>query len=382
MDLPVMPPIAPMLSKPQADLPTGDEWVYEPKWDGFRTIVFKDGDEVELGSRNEKPMTRYFPEVCDALRAALPSRCVVDGEIVVVDADGRLAFDTLQNRIHPAASRVKMLAAETPAAFVAFDLLALDDRDLRTLPFAERRALLVASLAAQSDVNTDDVRVTPATADRTVAADWFTRFEGLGCDGIIAKRVTDPYVEDKRIMVKVKHQRTADCVVAGFRWHKSGGIVGSLLLGLFGDDGQLHHVGVTASFTMKRRAELVAELEPYRSDLEGHPWSGWIEHIKGVEEGGQRTSDGAVAGELPAERSRIQRLPGGQSRWNAKKDLSFEPVRAELVCEVAFDHLEGDRFRHAATFVRWRPDRIPLSCTYEQMDTPVRATISDVFAAG
>ena len=353
-----MPPVAPMLSKPQAELPTGDDWVYEPKWDGFRTIVFRDGAEIELGSRNEKPMTRYFPEVIAALRDALPERCVVDGEIVVVDRDGRLAFDTLQNRIHPAATRVNMLAAETPATFVAFDLLALGDEDVRSLPFATRRAKLEDLLGS----GTDAVRITPATSERHVAAEWFTRYEGLGCDGIIAKRTTDAYAPDKRIMVKVKHQRTADCVVAGFRWHKSGPVVGSLLLGLYGSDGQLHHVGVTASFTMKRRAELVAELEPYRSDLAGHPWAGWIDHMRDLEESGQR-------------------LPGGQSRWNAKKDLSFEPVRAEMVCEVAFDHLQGDRFRHAASFVRWRTDRAPTSCTYEQMDTPVSATIHDVFSA-
>src|SRR5947209_2952848 len=259
MDLPVMPPVKPMLAKPATTLPTGEGLLYEPKWDGFRCIVFRDGDEVELGSRNERPLTRYFPEVCEALRAALPERCVVDGEIVIAGPEG-LEFDSLQLRLHPAESRVGKLAAEIPASFVVFDLLALDHRDLRALPFSERRAELESALAGVAP----PVYLTPATADPNVARDWFDRFEGAGLDGVVAKRADLPYREDERVMLKVKHERTADCVVAGFRWHKSGGVVGSLLLGLYDDAGDLHHVGVSASFTMARRAELVDELSPYR----------------------------------------------------------------------------------------------------------------------
>lgn len=349
MDLPVMPPVSPMLAKPISGLPDGDGWLFDPKWDGFRSIVFRDGDEIELGSRNEKPLTRYFPELVRALRDGLPERCVVDGEIVV-EINGATDFDSLSQRIHPADSRVRMLAEQTPAQLIVFDLLALGDEDLRSRPLRERRALLESALAGCAERSGQRVHVTPATTDREVAARWFVEFEGAGCDGLIAKRLTDRYVEDKRTMLKIKHERTADCVVAGFRWHKSGGIVGSLLLGLYDADGVLHHVGVTASFTAKRRAELVEELAPYRVDATaGHPWEGWLDHFRSADESGQR-------------------LPGGASRWNAKKDLSFEPVRAELVCEVAFDHLEGDRFRHATTFRRWRPDRTPLTCTYDQIE--------------
>lgn len=337
-----MPPIAPMLSKSIREIP--DVGHVEPKWDGFRTIVFKDGDEVELGSRNERPMTRYFPELVDALRRNLPDRCVVDGEIILV-RDGRLDFDALQQRIHPAASRVKLLAGETPASFVAFDLLALGDDDLMSRPFAERRALLETALAGASD----PVFVTPATRDLDEAADWFTRFEGAGLDGVVAKPLDGTYQPDKRTMFKIKHERTADCVLAGFRWHKSGGIVGSLLLGLYGDDGRLHHVGVAASFPMAKRKALVDELEPLiADDLSQHPWGEWADQ----------------------EAHATTRLPGAVSRWSAGKNLSFVPLRPERVLEVAYDHMEGDRFRHTAQFRRWRTDRTPESCTYEQLDQP------------
>jgi ATP-dependent DNA ligase len=349
MDLPVMPPVAPMLAKLARQLPPAGAVLYEPKWDGFRCIVFRDGDEVELGSRNEKPLTRYFPEVADAARANLPARSVVDGEIVVAGPDG-LDFDALLQRIHPAESRVRRLAAETPASFVAFDLLGVADRDLRPLPLAERRAALEAAL----DGVRPPVHLTPATDDRAVALDWFDRFEGAGLDGVVAKPVDLPYRENERAMVKVKHERTADCVVAGFRWHKSGGIVGSLLLGLYDAAGTLHHVGVTASFTMERRRQLVEELAPYRAGAgDEHPWH-WVD-----------------AG----------RKPGTPSRWNAGRDLSFEPLRPELVCEVAYDHLQGDRFRHATTFRRWRPDRDPSSCTYAQLETTVPEELAAVFRA-
>jgi ATP-dependent DNA ligase len=303
MDLPVMPPVKPMLAKSVKEIP--DVGHVEPKWDGFRTIVFRDGDEIELGSRNERPMTRYFPELVESLRANLPERCVVDGEIILV-RDGRLDFDALQQRIHPAASRVRLLAEQTPAAFVAFDLLALGDDDLTGRPFAERRALLERALAAASD----PVFVTPATGDPAEARDWFERFEGAGLDGVIAKPLDGTYEPDRRTMFKVKHERTADCVIAGYRWHKSGGIVGSLLLGLYGDDGRLQHVGVAASFSMARRRELVDELAPYvEADLSQHPWGEWADQA-------------AHAG---------GRLPGAVSRWSAGKDLSFVPLRPELV---------------------------------------------------
>ena len=355
MDLPVMPPVQPMLAKLARSLPADEGLVYEPKWDGFRCVVFRDGDEVELGSRNERPLTRYFPELPGPLHESLPERCVLDGEIVIA-GDRGLEFEALLQRIHPAASRIKLLAAQTPASFVAFDLLALGADDLRGRPFAERRSLLETTL----DGARPPVHLTPATSDPAVAAEWFDRFEGAGLDGVVAKRADLPYRENERVMLKVKHQRTADCVVAGFRWHKSGGVVGSLLLGLYDDEGTLHHVGVTASFTMARRRELVEEIAPLREGaLDGHPWAAWA----GPEEewGG--------------------RMPGAQSRWNAKRDLSWEPLRPERVVEVAFDHLQGDRFRHATTFQRWRPDRDPRSCTYAQLDVAVPEELAAVFGA-
>lgn len=337
-----MPPVAPMLSKSVKEIP--DVGHVEPKWDGFRTIVFKDGDEIELGSRNERPMTRYFPELVDALRENLPERCVVDGEIILA-VDGRLDFDALQQRIHPADSRVRMLAERTPTSFVGFDVLALGDEDLMGRPFSERRALLEQALDAASD----PVFVTPATADLSVAREWFTRFEGAGLDGVVAKPLDGTYQPDKRTMFKVKHERTADCVVAGFRWHKTGGVIGSLLLGLYGDDGRLHHVGVAASFPMARRAALVAELEPLvEDDLSRHPWGEWADQ----------------------EAHASTRMPGAVSRWSAGKNLSFVPLRPELVVEVAYEKMEGDRFRHTAQFRRWRTDRTPESCTYEQLEAP------------
>ncbi|HUQ39184.1 MAG TPA: ATP-dependent DNA ligase [Acidimicrobiales bacterium] len=359
MRLPVMPPVRPMLCKSARALPDAPGTLFEPKWDGFRCIVFRDGDEVELGSRNERPLTRYFPDVVDAVRGNLPERCVVDGEIVVAGEHG-LDFDVLQLRLHPAESRVRKLAVEHPASFVAFDLLALGEDDLRDRPFAERRARLVEAMAASGP----PVHVTPATEDRAVAADWFDRFEGAGLDGVIAKGPDLPYRENERLMVKVKHERTADCVVAGFRWHKSGGVVGSLLLGLLDEDGNLHHVGVAASFTMVRRKELVDELAPYRAEGDAvaeHPWAQWASAMGGGED---------AAG---------TRLPGAGNRWNAGKDMSFELLRPELVCEVAYDHLQRDRFRHATQFRRWRPDRQPSSCTYSQLETATPAELASVF---
>jgi len=350
MDLPVMPPLAPMLAKSVKEIP--DVGHVEPKWDGFRTIVFKDGDEIELGSRNERPMTRYFPELVEALRENLPGRCVVDGEIILA-IDGRLDFEALQQRIHPADSRVRMLAERTPASFVGFDLLAIGDEDLMGRPFVERRTLLEEALAGASD----PVFITPATADLAEARDWFTRFEGAGLDGVVAKPLDGAYEPDKRTMFKIKHERTADCVVAGFRFHKTGDVVGSLLLGLWTDDGRLQHVGVSASFPMARRKTLLDELAPYRDVEPGeHPWGGWADQ------------------EAHADR----RMPGAVSRWNAKKDLSFVPLRPELVVEVAYDHMEGDRFRHTAQFRRWRTDRDPASCTYAQLEEPVTYRLSDI----
>ena len=345
-----MPPVAPMLAKSVKEIP--DVGHVEPKWDGFRTIVFRDGDDVELGSRNEKPMTRYFPELVEALKQNLPERCVVDGEIVVVTGD-RLDFDALQQRIHPAASRVRLLAGQTPASFVAFDLLALGDEDLTHRPFGERRARLVEALADARP----PVHVTPATGDLDEAQRWFRQFEGAGLDGVVAKPLDGTYQPDKRAMFKIKHERTADCVVAGFRWHKSGDVVGSLLLGLWADDGHLQHVGVSASFPMARRRSLLDDLAPYRDvDLTEHPWGAWADQQ-------------AHAG---------QRMPGAVSRWNATKDLSFVPLRPELVVEVAYDHMEGDRFRHTAQFRRWRPDRDPRSCTYAQLEEPVRFDLAEI----
>jgi ATP-dependent DNA ligase len=340
-----------MLAKAVKDIPTGDYW-YEPKWDGFRCIVFRDGDEVELGSRNERPFSRYFPELIEAVKAELPPRCVVDGEIILVSGD-RLNFEALQQRIHPAQSRVRLLAAQTPASFVAFDLLALGDEALLELPFAQRRRRLEEALAAARP----PIHLTPITTDAGTAAEWFSAFEGAGLDGVVAKGGDAPYRPDQRIMRKIKHERTADCVVAGFRWHKTGDVVGSLLLGLYNADGELQHVGVIGAFPMARRAELVTELAPLRENaVEGHPWQHWAE---------------AVAHEA-------NRLPGAVSRWNAKKDLSWEPLRPERVVEVRYEHMEGTRFRHTAQFSRWRPDREPASCTYEQLEEPVKYDLGDL----
>jgi ATP-dependent DNA ligase len=358
MDLPVMPPVKPMLAKATKAMPHQSDhdagFLYEPKWDGFRCIVFRDGDEVELGSRNERPLTRYFPEVVDAVREQLPERCVVDGEIVIA-APGGLDFEALQQRIHPADSRVRRLAAETPASFVAFDLLALGDDDLRRTPLGERRKTLEQALGKAQP----PIHLTPVTIDEATATDWFERFEGAGLDGVVAKALDLPYREDERVMLKVKHSRTADVVLAGFRWHKTGPIVGSLLLGLYNDTGQLQHVGVAASFTMARRKELVDELEPLRANaLEGHPWQSWA-----------------------AQTDESGRMPGAVSRWNAKKDLSWEPLRIERVLEVTYEHMEGTRFRHTAHFLRWRPDKQPGECTYEQLEVVAPYELSAIFGS-
>ncbi len=357
MTLPLDPPLAPMLAKLADTIPEGEGWLYEPKWDGFRCIVFRDGDRIELASRNEKPFNRYFPELLEPLLAGLPERCVVDGEIVLPAADDRgLDFDALQQRIHPAESRVRRLAAETPSSFVAFDLLALGDASLLATPLAERRRRLAEMLAAAEP----PLYLCPATTDPAVAQRWFTEFEGAGLDGVIAKRLADPYTPDKRTLVKVKHRRTADCVIAGYRIHKDGKGVGSLLLGLFDDDGVLHHVGVTASFTAARRTELLAELEPLTHEALGaHPWREWAEWMAAAVEGGQR-------------------MPGGGSRWNAGKDLSWVPLRIERVAEVTFGQLQEGRFRHGSTFLRWRQDRTPESCRYAQLEVAAPVPFADV----
>ncbi len=354
MVLPIQPPFAPMLAKLATEIPAGDGWLYEPKWDGFRCIVFRDGDEIELASRNERPFTRYFPELLDPLRASLPERCVVDGEIVVPATDDRgLDFDALLQRIHPAVSRVNRLAAETPASFVAFDLLALDDESFLDVPLVDRHRRLHEALADA----TAPVYRCPSTTDHATAARWFVEFEGAGLDGVIAKRLADPYTPDKRTLIKVKHQRTADCAIAGYRIHKDGNGIGSLLLGLFDDDGRLHHVGVVASFSVKRRAELLAEMQPYTVDaLEGHPWRDWAEMMQSSE----------------------TRMPGGGSRWNAGKDLSWVPVRVERVAEVTFGQLQEGRFRHGSQFLRWRPDRDPRTCTYAQLEVASAVPFRDV----
>jgi ATP-dependent DNA ligase len=362
MDLPVQPPVKPMLAKAATRLPVGDDLFYEPKWDGFRCVVFRDGDEVELGSRNERPLTRYFPEVVAAVKTRLPERCVVDGEIVVPRGD-RLHFEDLLQRIHPAQSRVDLLAGQTPASFVAFDVLALGDESLLETPFGERQARLRTALAGVRA----PVYVSAITQDAETAQRWFDTFEGAGLDGVVAKASDLPYGPDQRLMTKVKHVRTADCVVAGFRWHKSGPVVGSLLLGLHNDAGDLQHIGVAASFPMARRAELVEELAPYRAEaLDGHPWQDWSNAQ--VPQG-----DGAADG---TER----RMPGAVSRWNAKKDLSWVPLRPELVVEIKYDQLEGRRLRHTGHFLRWRPDREAASCTYDQLDVPVRYDLAEVLA--
>jgi ATP-dependent DNA ligase len=345
MDLPVNPPVPPMLAKPVAAIPGGD-YVFEPKWDGFRSIIFRDGDEVEIGSRNERPMTRYFPEMVDAFLALLPPRCVIDGEIIVPDKTGtQLDFEALQQRIHPAESRVRMLSTQTPAHFVAFDLLALGDESLMGRPFSERRAALEELL----DSVAPPVHLTPATTDHELAARWFSQFEGAGLDGLIAKTPGSAYQPDKRVMLKIKHDRTADCVVAGYRTHKSSeDAIGSLLLGLHNADGKLASVGVIGAFPMAVRRDLFKELQPLVTTFDDHPWN------RAEHEAGERTP-----------------RKGMNSRWNADKDLSFTPLRPERVVEVRYDHMEGVRFRHTAQFVRWRPDRTPQSCTYEQLEEPV-----------
>jgi ATP-dependent DNA ligase len=349
MRLPVMPPVSPMLAKPVRSMPPDAS--YEPKWDGFRSICFRDGDDVELGSRNERPMTRYFPELVAAAKAELPERCVIDGEIVVATDHG-LDFEALQQRIHPADSRVRMLAEKTPASFIAFDLLALGDDDYTARPFSERRAALVDALADSGP----SIHVTPATTDLETAQRWFEEFEGAGLDGVIAKPLTINYQPDKRVMFKVKHERTADCVVAGYRVHKSGGeAIGSLLLGLYTEDGQLASVGVIGALPMAERRRLFAELQPLVTTFEGHPWT-WAAH-----EAGERTP-----------------RKNEFSRWNAGKDLSFVPLRPERVVEVRYDHMEGPRFRHTAQFSRWRPDRDPRSCTYAQLEQPVTFRLGDI----
>ncbi len=356
MRLPVMPPVLPMLAKSLPGLPDG-ALCFEPKWDGFRCIVFRDGDEVELGSRNERPLTRYFPEILEPLRRSLPERCVVDGELVVA-ARGRLDFEALQQRIHPAASRVTRLAAETPASFVAFDLLALADLDCTSLPFAARRR----ALEDLAEGFAAPVHCTPATTDRAVAAGWFERFEGAGLDGVMAKPLDQPYVPGKRTQFKIKHQRSADCVVAGYRMHNDGEGVGSLLLGIHDAAGRLNHVGVATSFTAARRRELLDEVAPLRmDDVTGHPWADWADPAAHAGPGGV--------------------MPGGPSRWNAKKDLSWIPLRPERVAEVAYEGLIGHRFRHSARLLRWRPDRTPESCTYDQLDTPAPFELAQIFGA-
>jgi ATP-dependent DNA ligase len=358
MRLPFQPPLDPMLARSAAKLPTGAEWLFEPKWDGFRTVVWRDGDEILLQSRDQKPMNRYFPELEAPLRAQLPERCVVDGEVVIAGPRG-LDFDALLLRIHPAKSRVAMLAAESPASFVAWDMMALGDEDLRDAPLSQRRARLEAELGdARAPIH-----LTPATSDRARAEDWFARFEGAGLDGVIAKRLHDRYRAGERTMIKVKHARTADVVVAGFRWHKNGPgtAVGSLLLGLHDEAGTLHHVGVAAAFTAARRTALVAELAPLREGaLEGHPWGDWADQS-----------------DEPA-----QRMPGATSRWNRGKDLSWVPLRLERVCEVGYDHMQGTRFRHPAQFKRWRPDRSPRDCRYDQLEVTPAMELQTIFGQG
>jgi ATP-dependent DNA ligase len=353
---PIKPPVEPMLAKLTDELPAGSSFLYEPKWDGFRAIVFRGGGDVFIQSRDLRPLDRYFPELHDALIRGLPEGCVLDGEIVIATPRG-LDFDALQLRLHPAASRVAKLAAETPSAFVAFDALAIDNEDLRKTPQAERRARLETLLATAKP----PIYLTPMTRDTGLAGEWLARFEGAGLDGVMVKPERAVYEPGKRTMVKVKHARTADCVVAWFRWHKAGkdALVGSLLLGLYDDQQRLHHVGVTSSFTMARRKELAAELAPLRQDaLKAHPWREW-----------------AAAGDGTT------RMPGGQSRWSAGKDLSWEPVRIERVCEVKYDHMQGDRFRHAAIFQRWRADRRPADCRYDQLEVTPPYELEKVFGA-
>jgi ATP-dependent DNA ligase len=361
MQLPVNPPLLPMLAKRVDAIPEGDGWLFEPKWDGFRALVFRDGDEVFIQSRDEKSLSRYFPELVEQLKAQLPQRCVLDGEIVVARSTG-LDFEALQMRIHPAASRINLLSKEIPTSIVFFDLICEDDRDLRGVPFRDRRARL-ETLLGQA---TPPLHITPATTDRDLAQDWFRRFEGAGLDGVMAKPVAGTYEPNKRSMLKVKHERECDCVVAGFRWHKRGekSAVGSLLLGLFDEEGALQHVGVSASFTDKKRRELVEFLALYRENaLDNHPWKHWAEMVTEAEAAGRR-------------------IPGAKSRWSQDKDLSWEPLRAELVVEVAYDHMQGSRFRHTAQFRRWRTDKKPSDCTYAQLEVVAPHELAAIFATG
>jgi ATP-dependent DNA ligase len=360
--LAVPPPVLPMLAKSLGDLPQGEGWLYEPKWDGFRALVFRDGEELFIQSRDQKPLHRYFPELEQPLKAQLPQQCVADGEIVIARG-GALDFDALQLRLHPAASRVRKLAVELPSSMVLWDLLCVGDRSLLASPFRERRALLESALAGA----TSPIYLTPATSDREVASDWFRRFEGAGLDGVMVKSAEGLYQPNRRVMFKVKHERDCDCVVAGFRWHKDGAgtAVGSLLLGLYDDEGSLQHVGVSASFTLPRRRELVSFLQPYRADaLESHPWAAGA--------GAGVSEDGAEA---------FQRMPGGKSRWSQGKDLSWEPLRPELVVEVAYDHMQGRRFRHTAQFRRWRADKNPRECTFAQLEVVPPQEIAALFDA-
>jgi len=357
----VNPPILPMLSKRVDELPVGGSWIFEPKWDGFRALIFRDGDEILIQSRDGKSLNRYFPELIEPLRSQLPARCVLDGEIVVA-RNGGLDFEALQLRIHPAASRVKLLSQEIPTSIVFFDLLCEGDRDLRGEPFRDRRQSLESLLASAAQ----PIHLTPATNELNVASDWFRRFEGAGLDGVMAKPVSGVYEPDKRTMLKVKHQRECDCIVAGFRWHKKGErtMIGSLLLGLFDHAGALQHVGVCASFTLEKRRELVEFLAPYRQNaLVDHPWRSWAQH-----------------GLAPAESG--HRMPGGQSRWSHGKDLSWEPLRPELVVEVAYEHMQGARFRHMSHFRRWRTDKKPADCTYAQLEVVPPQELMAIFAGG
>jgi ATP-dependent DNA ligase len=359
VDLPVNPPVPPMLAKRVDALPSAGKWIFEPKWDGFRALIFRDRDEVLIQSRDEKSLNRYFPELLETIRIQVPDRCVLDGEIVIAKK-GSLDFEALQLRIHPAASRVSLLSRETPASIVLFDLLSEGDQDLRNTAFQERRSRLESLLLSA----VPPVHLTPATTDSDIAADWFRRFEGAGLDGVVAKALSGSYESNKRVMLKVKHERDCDCVVAGFRWHKNGErtAIGSLLLGLYDESGALQHVGVCGSFTNTARRELVEWLAPYRRNaLDDHPWKQWAEY------------EAANVG---------HRMPGAQSRWSQGKDLSWEPLRPELVVEVAYEHMQGRRFRHLAQFRRWRLDKKPSECTYDQLEVVPPLELAEIFAGG